>query len=110
MEGGALAEGMDDAVSNRPFTAAEGTWDNPARFLLPRFAISTLTRSRSPPFVVGKLVEVVVWEVADACPFSRAGEGGGVICVGERVGTWENPSGRGGGVKPNLVRYCCWTE
>jgi hypothetical protein len=104
LEGGALT---DDPAKLEPFTAPEGACDKVARFLLPRFATKTLTRS--PPFVVGKLVDVVARGVADTCPFVRLGEGGGVICVGERVETWEKPSGTGGGVNPNLVRYCCWT-
>jgi len=46
------------------------------------------------------------------CDWARFGEGGGVILDAEAVfALWvkvpcENPSGVGGGTKPNLCKYC----
>lgn len=44
------------------------------------------------------------------CDWARSGEGGGVILDAEAAFVlWvpcENPSGVGGGTKPNLCKYC----
>ena len=51
-----------------------------------------------------------------SCNWERFGEGGGVILDAEATVVLlvkvpcEYPSGVGGGIKPNLCKYCCWAE
>lgn len=109
---GALEAGFEDAT---PLVEEEGTAPESEppkvgcmRFFGLRFAMSVLICS--PPF---RTVAGVALPKSWPCV---RGDGGGVMrwlawaFAASAAIWWENPSGKGGAVNPNRLRYCSWAE